>query len=75
MAMSITLTPEIEERIGRLAAETGRDKNEFLRELVERGIDDIEDYYLAAAAVERVRIGREKIYSDEEVRKALGLED
>ena len=75
MAISITLTPEIEERIERLAAETGLDKNEFLRELVERGIDDMEDYYLAAASLKRVREGKERTYSAAEVRKQLGLED
>ena len=75
MPITITLTPEIEERIERLAADTGRDKGEFLHELVERGIEDIEDYYLAVATMERVREGKEKIYSAKEVRKTLGLED
>jgi RHH-type transcriptional regulator, rel operon repressor / antitoxin RelB len=75
MSVTITLSPEVEDRVERLAAETGRDKNEFLRELVERGIDDMEDYHLAAAAMERVRAGKEKVYSSAEVRKMLGLED
>ena len=75
MATSITLEPEWEERLERLAAQTGRDKSYFLREILARGLDDVEDYYLAAAVMERVRAGTERLYSSAEVRKKLGLED
>ena len=36
---------------------------------------DIEDYYLAADVLERVRMGREQVHSAEEVKKELGLAD
>jgi RHH-type rel operon transcriptional repressor/antitoxin RelB len=42
--------------------------------LVTQGLDDLEDYYLAAATVERVRKG-EPVYSAEQVRADLGLDD
>lgn len=35
----------------------------------------MEDYYLAADVLERVRKGQEKIHSSSEVRASLGLED
>ena len=75
MATSIRLEPELEQRLDHLAARTGRTKAYYLRELIEKGIDDLEDYYLADAIMERVRKGEEKTYSAEEVRRSLGLDD
>ena len=75
MATSIRLSNEIEGRLAFLASQTGRSKAFYLRELIERGLDDIEDYYLAADVLERVRKGEEPVYSSAEVRRYLGLED
>ena len=74
MAASIRLDP-VTERLDRLAAQTGRTKAYYLRELVKNGLDDLEDYYLADATMERVRKGEEKVYSTGEIRKDLGLDD
>jgi RHH-type rel operon transcriptional repressor/antitoxin RelB len=43
--------------------------------LIERGLEDLEDFYLADAAMERLRKGEERTYSSAEVRKQLGLDD
>ena len=75
MATSIRLAPETERRLDFLAVQTGRSKAFYLRELIERGLEDLEDYYLAADVLERVRKGSEKLYSTVEVRDALGLDD
>ena len=75
MATSIRLDPAIEQRLEQLAAQTGRTKAYYLRELVTKGLDDLEDYYLAAATMERVRKGEEEVYSAEQVRKDLGRDD
>jgi RHH-type rel operon transcriptional repressor/antitoxin RelB len=75
MSTSIRLAPDIEKRLGFLAEKTGRTKSFYLREVIEQGLEDIEDYYLAADVLERVRSGREKTYSSAEVRKDLGLDD
>ena len=48
MATSIRLGADVERRLDFLAAETGRTKAFHLREIIERGLDDMEDYYLAA---------------------------
>ena len=74
MATSIRLVPEIEQRLDFLAAQTGRSKAFYLRELIERGLEDLEDYYLAADVLERVRKGQEKMHSAADVKKALGLD-
>lgn len=75
MPTSIRLTPEIEERLNFLAAQTGRSKAFYLREIIERGLDDMEDYFLAADVLERVRKGKEKTCSSTEIKKDPGLED
>jgi RHH-type transcriptional regulator, rel operon repressor / antitoxin RelB len=75
MPTSIRLEPATEKRLDRLSARTGRTKAYYLRELIKNGIDDLEDYYLAAAAMERVRKGEEKTLSARQVRKNLGLDD
>ena len=48
MATSIRLAPETEQRLDFLASQTGRTKAFYLREVIERGLEDMEDYYLAA---------------------------
>ena len=74
MAVSIRLDPEIEQRLDQLAAQTGRAKSYYLRELIEGGLDDLEDFYLADAVMERVRKGSEKLLDASRVRKDLGLD-
>ncbi len=74
MAVSIRLDPEIEERLDHLAAQTGRAKSYYLRELIEGGLDELEDFYLSDATMERVRRGSEKLLDATRVRKELGLD-
>ena len=75
MATSIRLDPGTERRLDRLAAKTGRTKAYYLRQMIENGLDDLEDYYLAAATAERVRSGEEGVVSLDEVERELGLAD
>ncbi len=71
--MSIRLDPEIELRLEHLASQTGRAKSYYLRELIEAGLDDLEGFYLANAAMERVRKGQETIFEASDARKSLQL--
>ena len=75
MATSINLSREDERRLDFLASQTGRTKEFYLQEIIERGLEDLEDYYLAAGVRERVRQGQEQVYSASDVRKDLGLDD
>ena len=75
MATSLRLEAELEERLDALARATGRTKAYYLREIIRNGIDDVEDAYMADAAVERLRRGETRIYSSAEVRRDLGLDD
>ena len=74
MAVSIRLDPEIEQRLDHLAAQTGRAKSYYLRELIEGGLDDLEDFYLADATMERVRKGEEAVLDAAGVRKSIALD-
>lgn len=75
MATTIRLAPETERRLDRLASRTGRSKADHLREIIEQGIEEIEDYYLATNVLERIRKGQEPVHSATDVRKDLGLDD
>lgn len=75
MPTSIRLAPQIEQPLDFLASQTGRTKAFYLREMIERSLGDMEDYYLAADVLERLRRGEERVYSSTEVRNALGLDD
>jgi RHH-type rel operon transcriptional repressor/antitoxin RelB len=74
MATSIRLDPAVEHRLDFLAAQTGRTKAYYLREIIENGLEEMEDYYLAAEVLQRVRKGDEAVMSAAEVRKDLGLD-
>ena len=73
MSISIRLPPDIEQRLRQLAADTNRSQSFYVRELINHGLEDVEDYYRAAMVSARIRSGEEKVYSMEEVKAHLGL--
>lgn len=75
MTTSIQLDPDAERRLDFVVAQSGRNREHCLLEIVERGLDDLEDYYLAAEVLERIRSGKEEMHSAAEVRDALALDD
>ncbi len=75
MATTIELSTEVERRLASLADRTGRTKDFYVQQIISRGLEEVEDYYLAIKVMERVRQGEETVFSSAEVRKRLGLED
>lgn len=73
MPTTIRLSPQIEERLDRLAQGTGRSKAFYLRQLIEENLDDLEDVYLAEKRLEDLRAGKSETLSADEVWG--GLED
>lgn len=71
MPTSIRLSQETENRLDMLSRRTGRSKAFYLRELIERGLEDLEDYYLAVEVKERIRRGEEDVLSSEETWRGL----
>jgi RHH-type rel operon transcriptional repressor/antitoxin RelB len=58
----------------KLAQLTEHTKAFHLRQLIEAGLDDLEDAYLGAAVAERIRLGQERTYSLDDVVSELGLD-
>jgi RHH-type transcriptional regulator, rel operon repressor / antitoxin RelB len=75
MATSIRLDPDIEQRLDALVSQTGRTKAFYLRQMIESGVEDMEDYYLAADVLERLRMGKEQTVPLDAVVKSLGLDN
>jgi len=73
--LMLHLPPEIEARLDSLAKATGRTKSFYVREAILEHLEDMEDAYLASATLERVRRGKEKVFTTDQLRADLGLED
>ena len=74
MPTSIRLSPEMSQRLDRLAEKTGRTKAFYLRRIIESGLTSMEQYYLAEDTLERVRMGHLHVYSPAAVKNDLGLD-
>jgi RHH-type rel operon transcriptional repressor/antitoxin RelB len=73
MPTSIRLPGDIERRLDDLAEKTGRPKAFYIREMILTRIDEMEDYYLAADVLERLRKGQGCTFTAQEVRQDLGV--
>ena len=73
--LSVRLPKNLENRLGNLAKATKRPKSFYIREALERYMEDIEDAYLAESAYESFLKSGEKAIPIEEVERSLGLED
>ena len=73
--LTVRLPENIERRLDRLARATGRTKSVFVREALLRYLDEVEDTLAAEESLTRVRDGKERVFSSEEVGKALDGEE
>jgi RHH-type transcriptional regulator, rel operon repressor / antitoxin RelB len=67
--LSVRLSPEQEQALEQLAAETGRNKSYYVRRALDEFLESRADYLLALAAIER----DERRFSSADVRRELGL--
>jgi RHH-type transcriptional regulator, rel operon repressor / antitoxin RelB len=74
MSTTIQLDPSIDARLEELARATGRSKDFYLNELIQQGMDELEDAYLGALEAERVRRGESSTRSLDAVMQDLGLD-
>ncbi len=75
MTTTIEIDEDITARLDALSARTGKDKATLLHMLIENGIEDMEDAVVADEVWERVSRGKERTFTDAEMRAELGLED
>ena len=70
----VRIPKKLDERLSRIAARTGRAKAYYASKALERYLEDMEDYLLAAAALEEMKgKGKKKGKSLDAVAKRLGL--
>lgn len=67
--LAIRLEPEIEERLEKLAKNTGRTKTFYAREAILEHLEDLEDVYLAKQSLKKG--GR--VYTSDEIKREMGL--
>ena len=79
MTTMIELDKETVARLDALSSQTGKDKDALLHMLIENGIEELEEDLMDVARAEEVweRIvhGKERTYTDAELRAELGLDD
>jgi len=69
--LGVRLEPELEARLEALAKATGRSKSFYAKEAIRQYIEDREDALLA----DRILSRNEPVFTLEEVKRELGLED
>lgn len=69
--ISIYLDAFTEQRLRKLAADTKCSVSFYVRELINHGLEDIEDYYRAEMVSACIRSGKEKVYSEAQVRHSI----
>src|SRR5699024_4726408 len=74
VATSIRLTDELEHRIKKLAATTGRSQSFYINQIIEDGIDRVEQIYGILHETEQYQAGDLHTYSSDDRRHELGLE-
>lgn len=75
MPISLRLPADVEERLTRLAALTGRSKTFYAVEAICEYLDDLEDVFLAERELEEIRAGRSETVPLVEVMKEYGMGD
>lgn len=73
--LALRLPNEILARLDALAKATGRTKSFYARQAILEHLDDLEDLYLAEARLIDVKVGKEPVFSLEEVMKEYDLEN
>ena len=74
MTTTVRLPKDLEERLARVAARTGRPKSYYLRSLLEENLDRLEWEADLEQKVADIRAGRRRTYSLDEVEAELDLE-
>ena len=66
MTISVNLTPEAEARLLELARKSGQSKDVQLRQIIDQGLEDLEDYYAGHEVLGRIVRGEEQVLTSED---------
>ena len=73
--IAVRLPKDIEERLDRLAKQTGRTKTYYVREAITEHLEELEEAYMAQEVAERVRAGKEETVPLQELIETYGVDD
>ncbi len=71
--LTLRLPPSLDKTLTRAALAARQTKSAFVREAVLERIAEAEDYRIAVKRIARVKSGKERTYSLEEIKRDLGL--
>jgi RHH-type rel operon transcriptional repressor/antitoxin RelB len=71
MTISVSLPPDIEARLKALANKSGQSTDAQLRQIIDQGLEDLEDYYTAQEVLGRIERGEEQVLSSEDFWRGL----
>jgi len=71
MTISINLPPDVEARLKALANKSGQSTDAQLRQIIDQGLEDLEDYYAAKEVLDRIGRGEEQVLSSEDFWRGL----
>lgn len=71
--LEIQFSQNLQARLSWFAKETGRSESDLVKEALDHYLDDLEDVYLSDKVAQRIRNGRERVISSEEMAQILGL--
>ena len=74
MATTVRLDDELEKRIKKLAATTGRSQSFYINQMIEDSIDRVEQIYGILHETEQYQAGNLETYSSDDLRRELGVE-
>jgi RHH-type transcriptional regulator, rel operon repressor / antitoxin RelB len=66
MTISVNLTPEAEARLLELARKSDQSKDAQLRQIIDQGLEDLEDYYAGHEVLGRIARGEEQVLTSED---------
>jgi RHH-type rel operon transcriptional repressor/antitoxin RelB len=71
MTVSVNRPPDLEARLELLASKSGQSADAQLRQIIDQGIEELEDYYAAKEILGRIDRGEEKALSAEDFWRGL----
>ena len=66
MTMSVNLSPEAEKRLRALADKSGQTTDAQLKQIIDQGLEDFEDYYAGHEVMARIERGEERVLNSED---------
>ncbi len=67
--LTVTLNPDIENRLNQLVSQTHKDKNFYVERALEYFLEEYEDELRILSIKERIDKSQEKLYSLEEIKR------